>query len=196
MRDNRLPPHPAEKDVPVFACSRDCWLAGRLVRCPARAEISREYDLKAVLLFNLTRFVEWPPATFADPESPLIIGVLGQDPYGHTLDEVVRTERYGTHRILVVRYRTVEAAESCQILFVCSNEQANLPGILRDLAGRPILTVGEFDSFATGGGMIRLFQNAQGKIRLRINLAAVRASGLNISGKLLRVAETINPGEN
>lgn len=161
---------------------------------PARADVSREYDLKAVLLFNLTRFVEWPAAAFPDPDAPMIIGILGQDPYGETLDEVVRTESYGRHKIQVVRYRTIEAVRNCQILYVGSSEQPNLPRILRGLAGRPILSVGEFDGFATAGGMVRLFQNAEGKIRIRINLGAVRAAGLTVSGKLLRVAEIINPG--
>jgi hypothetical protein len=161
-----------------------------------RAEVSREYDLKAVLLFNLTRFVEWPAAAFDRPDAPLVIGILGQDPYGRTLDDVVRTESYGRHKIQVMRYRTIEAARNCQLLFVCLDEEANLPRILRGMAGRPALTVGEFDGFATGGGMVRLYQNTEGKIRLRINLGAVRASGLTVSGKLLRVAETVNPGGN
>ena len=56
--------------------------------------------------------------------------------------------------------------------------------------------MGEFDGFATAGGMVRLFKNAEGKIRLRINLGAVRASGLAVSTKLLRLADTINAGEN
>lgn len=173
------------------------WLlAGWVGLAPAaRAENSREYDLKAVLLFNLTRFVDWPPVAFADPEAPLVIGILGQDPYGKILDDVVRTESYGRHKIQVVRYRTVESARDCQILFVSSSEQPNLPRILRELAGRPILTIGEFEGFAAGGGMIRLYQTAEGKIRLRVNLGSVRAGGLTVSAKLLRLAETINPGK-
>jgi hypothetical protein len=162
----------------------------------APVEVSREYDLKAVLLFNLTRFVDWPPAAFAEPDAPLIIGIFGQDPYGKTLDDVVRPESYGHHKIQVVRYRTIEAARNCQLLFVCLDEQANLPRILREVSGRPVLTVGEFEGFATGGGMVRLYQSPEGKIRLSINLGAARGGGLTISGKLLRVAETINPGGN
>lgn len=162
----------------------------------ARGDVSREYDLKAVLLFNLTRFVEWPATAFASPEAPLVIGILGQDPYGNTLDEVVRPESYGTHKIQVVRFRTIEAVRDCQMLIISPNEEPNLPRIVRELSGRPILTVGEFEGFARGGGMVRLFPTPGGKIRLRINLGAVRAARLTISGKLLQMAETINAGNN
>jgi len=171
------------------------WLFAGAMAPSGRAQTSREYDLKAVLLFNLTRFVEWPPGALPDPDAPLIIGILGRDPFGKTLDDVVREETYGGHKIHVMRYRSVESARNCQLLFVCTDEQPNLPRILRELEGRPILTVGEFDGFASGGGMVHLYQNSEGKIHLRINLAAVRASGLTVSGKLLRVAETINLGE-
>ena len=172
------------------------WLLAAWLVPAARAESSREYDLKAVLLFSLTRFVDWPPGALADPNAPLTIGILGQDPFGQTLDDVVRAEYFGPHKIRVVRCRTVESARSCQLLFVCSSEQPNLPRILRELAGRPVLTVGDFEGFATDGGMVRLFRNSEGKIRVRINLGSVRASGLAISGKLLRLAEIINAGTN
>lgn len=156
-----------------------------------QTQSSREHDLKAVLLFNLTRFVEWPPAAFADPEAPFVIGILGHDPYGKVLDEVVRMESYGRHKIQVVRYRDVESAKECQILFIAADEDSSLTRILSRLRGRALLTVGDSAGFSLRGGMVALNQNADGKIRLRINLDAVRSSGLIVSGKLLRVAEII-----
>ncbi len=156
------------------------------------AQTSREYDLKAVLLFNLTRFVEWPPEAFADAEAPLVIGILGQDPYGAVLDEVVRLESYGRHKIQVKRYADLAAVKDCQILFIAANESGRLPRILTQVESRPILTVADFEGFPGRGGMVGLQQNAEGKIRLCINLDAVRSCRLGVSGKLLRVAEVLN----
>lgn len=159
------------------------------------AQTSREYDLKAVLLFNLTRFVEWPPESFAGADTPLVIGILGQDPYGKILDDVVRTESYGHHKIEVVRFRDLESVKDCQILYIGADESRNLSRILARLDGQPLLTVGDFEAFSQRGGMVGLNQNAEGKIRLRINLEAVRSSHLTVSGKLLRVAEVVNRGK-
>ena len=69
------------------------------------------------------------------------------------------------------------------------DERPNWPKIAVALRGQPVLTVAEFDGFVVGGGMIHLAKNPENKIRLRINLDAVRAASLTVSGKLLRVAE-------
>ena len=167
-------------------------------KVPAQAaEVpSREYDTKAALLFNFTRFVEWPADAFPQTDDPAVIGVLGQDPFGSVLDEIVRNEKWAGRKITVQRYRHVEAARHCQILFVTASEEANFPHILRMLRGRPVLTVGDSEVLALRGGMIRLMKSPAGKMSLQINLEAVQASGLTVSAKLLRVAEVVGtPGK-
>src|SRR5437016_7369433 len=57
-----------------------------------RGDVFNEYDVKATCLYHLTQFVEWPPEAFPETQSPLVIGVLGQDPFGKVLDEVFRNE--------------------------------------------------------------------------------------------------------
>ncbi len=159
----------------------------------ARAQAIYEYDLKAVLLYNFTRFVEWPLETFAQRDTPWVIGILGRDPFGRVLDNVVRPETFQNRRIVVERYRDVAAVRSCHILFVAASEKDNLPRILAALRGRPILIAGDYEGFALDGGMIGFKKNPVGKIELRINLPAIRESGLIVSAKLLRVAEVVMP---
>src|ERR1700744_2569340 len=40
-----------------------------------------EYQLKAAFLFNFAKFVEWPQQSFTNKTSPLVIGVLGENPF-------------------------------------------------------------------------------------------------------------------
>ena len=158
----------------------------------AWAQSSKEYDLKAVLLFHFTQFVEWPPASFPTADAPLVIGILGHDPFGTVLDELVKQETRNHRHIVVERYRTISAVGNCQILFIDGSESRNFPRILAALKGRPILTVGDFEDFAVRGGMIRFLKNSDDKIAIQVNLDAAKAAGLNISSKLLRVAEVIS----
>lgn len=159
---------------------------------PGFAQASREYDLKAALMFNFTQFVEWPASTFRSPDAPFIIGILGRDPFGNVIDDLVRTESCGMHRIQVVRYRRVEDIDSCQMLFIPESERNRLPRILAAVKGRPILTVSDIEGFALRGGMMRLWKQPDGRIHLRINLNEVKAAGLMVSSKLLRVAEVVS----
>jgi hypothetical protein len=156
----------------------------------AQAAPFQEYQVKAVFLFNFAQFVEWPPAAFASADAPLVIGVLGENPFGAFLDETVRSERVGTRPLAIQRYHHVDEIDGCAILFISRSEADRVEQILDVLQGRPILIVGDSHDFTQRGGMIR-FATVQHKIRLFINVAAAQAANLTISSKLLRAAEIV-----
>lgn len=161
---------------------------------PAETPTDKEYRVKAVFLYNFAQFVDWPDSAFPGEESPLVVGVLGSDPFHEYLDEVVRGEKAGNRPIEVIRYRRVEDVEDCHVLFVSASESPRLGPILERLKRRNILTVGESEPFSRMGGMVS-FVNRRGKIRLKINLDAVQAADLSVSSKLLRLAEIVPPGK-
>ncbi len=152
-----------------------------------------EYQLKAVFLFNFAQFVEWPPQAFPSAQTPLVIGVLGRDPFGAYLDETVRGETVNGRSLVVQRYSRVEDINICHILFISRLEEDRLENVLARLRGRNILTVTDAEGFAPTGVMIRLV-TVENKIRLRINLEATQAANLRISSKLLRTAEIVTSG--
>jgi len=160
----------------------------------AQTPRSSEYQIKAVFLLNFAQFVDWPPAAFAAPETPLVIGVLGEDPFGAQLDEAVRDEKMRGRPLVVRRYGRVEEIGECHVLFIGRSEASRLGNIVAGLRGRPILTVSDLDQFAQYGGMIR-FVMEHNKVRLRINVDAAKASHLLISSKLLRPVEIVTAGK-
>lgn len=151
---------------------------------------SPEYQVKAVFLFNFAQFVEWPASAFADARSPLVIGVLGEDPFGSYLDEAVKGEKIGNRPLIVRRYRRVDEIADCHILFISRSETAQLEKILARLRGLSLFTVSDADNFCRRGGMAR-FVTENKKIRLRFNVEAARAANLTISSKLLRPSTVV-----
>ena len=171
-----------------------CLLLSALAwSAPTELTATREYQVKAVFLFNFTQFVEWPADAFAHANTPLVIGVLGEDPFGAYLDETVRGETVNGRPLIVARYRRVQEIGDCQILFISRSETEQLEQILASLVGKPVLTVGDVEGFARRGGMIDL-ATVSGRIELRINLEAAKAARLTISSKLLRPARVV-PGK-
>lgn len=156
----------------------------------ARAAPPGEYQVKAVYLFNFGQFVEWPRQALGPDNSPFVIGILGDDPFGKTIDDVVRGETLGSHPLVVKRFRDVEDITGCNILFIGRNERDKLDSALAAMRGRSVLTVTDIDGAEHKGAMIVLF-NQDNRIRMRINLAEARAGNLVISSKLLRPAEVI-----
>lgn len=170
------------------------WLFFGGLDLPAQTAVSKEYQVKAVFLFNFSQFVEWPAEAFPEAQTPLVIGIIGEDPFGDYLDEIVRGEKVNNHPLVVQRYQRVEEIKTCHILFVSPSETKQLEQIFTSLKGRNILTVGDVGGFALRGGMIR-FVTEKNKIRFRANVEAAKAANLTISSKLLRPAEIIAPGK-
>jgi len=160
----------------------------------AQTGASKEYQVKAVFLFNFAQFVEWPRAAFSGATSPLVIGILGGDPFGAYLEETVREEKVNNRPLEIQRYHGVEEIKTCHVLFISRSEAKHLEQILVSLKDRSILIVGDGDDFIQRGGMIRL-ATAQNKIRLIINVDAAKAANLTISSKLLRAAELVTPSK-
>jgi len=166
--------------------------------CPsvrAQSEQPGEYQLKAAFLFNFAKFVDWPPGTFATADSPFTICILGQDPFGHELEDSLRGKTIATRPILVRRCQSDAEARACQILFVSRSQNRQMPDILQGLRGINVLVVGESEGFAAGGGTIE-FVLEQDHIRFRINPDAAARAGLTISSKLLALATIVHDGSN
>lgn len=150
------------------------------------AEALLEYQVKAVCVLNAARFVSWPTVALGDADSPLVIGILGDNPFGSSLQEIVKGETVQQHRITVRRVSLAEAA-TVHVLFISYSERDHIQGILRTLGDSSVLTVSEIDGFTQSGGMLGLAL-ARGKIRFEVNQDAARRAQLKISSQLLLLA--------
>lgn len=147
-----------------------------------------EYDVKAAFLMNFTKFVEWPPAAFSSDTSMLLC-VLGEDPFGKSL-ELVSDEQIAGRKVQLLRIREMPEPEGCQIVFVSRSEKRRLPEVLAHLRGAPVLTVADTGGFLEQGGIIN-FTLEGSKVRFEINQEAAERAGIKISSKLLRLATRV-----
>lgn len=152
----------------------------------AQTAVPREYQVKAVFLYNFTQFVEWPAAVFTGPSEPFIIGILGNDPFGLYLDQTLTGENKMGHPMIVQRFKDVKDISNCHILFISQPEQES--EALAVTKSRSILTVSDISDFLSQGGMVRFF-NKDNRIRFQINPTAAKTGNLIISSKLLRLAD-------
>lgn len=171
-----------------------CLLLSSVVNAFAQATPSEEYQLKAVFLFRFVQFVDWPPEVLPDETTAFVIGILGDDPFGAYLEDIVRGEKVMNRPLEVQRYRRPEDIKTCHVLFISRSTDDRSEDIVAQLKGRSILTVGETDGFARSGGVIR-FATDTGKVRLKVNVEAAKAANLTISSKLLRSVEIVTPGK-
>jgi len=157
--------------------------------CYAQNKAASEYQLKAVFLYNFTQFVNWPSSAFDSYNDDFVIGIIGEDPFGEYLDEVVGGEKIGMHPIVVRRFKSIRDISKCHMLFIRSGDPDWMERVLSAVAERNVLTISDDPDFNRLGGMIRFFPE-NNKLRLEINLKSARAAQLGISSKLLSVSQT------
>src|SRR5882757_10575125 len=102
------------------------WAPGTCAQASDSSD-SSEYLIKAGFIYNFAKFVEWPSAAFAQPDSPIVIGVLGTDPFGSVLDRLVQDKKIGQRGFVVRRYKwgkdlkDLKDLRDCKILFVSAS---------------------------------------------------------------------------
>jgi hypothetical protein len=157
----------------------------------AAPQAPTEYQIKAAFLYNFVKFVEWPPETLPGNRAPIVVAVLGKDPFGSALDDVILGKVVDGHPIQILRTNSMQDLKACQIAFISPSEVKRLPEILVGLRGSSVLTVGEADHFAQLGGMIQ-FTLEGNKVRFAINVDAAERARLKVSSKLLSLATVVH----
>src|SRR5436305_1786605 len=146
--------------------NRGCWMENSLLRiggvlllcavgfCPdaVAEDWSFEYKLKAVCIYKFSQFIEWPDEAFAGKDDPIVIGILGSDPFGPSFDEALKGRLVNGRRIIIKRFSDAKSAAHCHILYISTSETARMGEILAALKGKSILTVGEPPGFIQSGG--------------------------------------------
>ena len=177
----------ASAALPIVAV---LWLV--LAVCPASiiaGESANEYTIKAAVLYKFASFVVWPES---NPSAPLVIGVMGEDPFGPVLDQIVMDKNVNGRKFEIHRFRAGQDPDQVQILFIGETDRRRLRAVLGRLRGAAVLTVADMPGFCENGGMIRLgLENNH--VSLEINPDAAESAGLQFSSKLLSLARIVRP---
>jgi hypothetical protein len=157
----------------------------------------KEAQIKAAFLYNFTKFVEWPDASFAAPGDPLIVGLFGDTALQQELESTVKDRRVNGRAILVKRVVTSAEANAVHVLFVEAAEEARFNDVRARLVDSAVLLVGESAEFLRSGGCIRLMLD-EPRLRFEINAVAAEHARLRVSSQLQKLAVAVHrqpPGE-
>ncbi len=147
-----------------------------------------EYELKAGFLYNFFNFIKWPDRSFDAPYSPFVLVIIGDGGKTRTIEQALRNSFIGTRPLKIIMTSSVEdLGKAHMIFFLESYKNPDLPKVLAQLRGKPVITVGEEKNFITLGGDINFVQKGT-KIKFQINPASTEKGDLKISSRLLMLA--------
>lgn len=179
------------RGFPRFAAVAALALSAALGGDVVAAEPDRlEYEVKAVFLLRIAQFTEWPMRPAPSAAGKFQFCVMGEDPFGVLLDDVVRGERIAGRPAVVRRIPTGGPAANCDLLFLSASVRPAVGQVLSAVAGAPTLTVADFEGFVNRGGAVELYLE-KGYVRFRIDRGAAQSAGLELRSQLLRAAASV-----
>lgn len=170
----------------------------------ARADstVSREYQVKAAFLYNFMNFVDWPEEKSSDSNEPIIVGIIGSDPFGGAF-EPVKNKKVKGKNVVIRRFeglkeqkesdendQEIEAIRECHVLFICRSEEKKLKKTINLVKENNVLTVSDIEGFPEAGGIINFVMEDQ-KVRFEINVTAAKRAKVKIRSQLLRLAKRV-----
>lgn len=150
-----------------------------------------EIEVKATFLPKFAAYVNWPPGAVGEPNDPVLLCIIGQDPFGRNLDEAAARQHVDLHPIQVRRLDSTAGAERCNIAFLGGSPKQTTAVMEEALRGKPILTVTDA-SVGAGRGIVH-FALKDGRVRFHIDDALAARSNLSISARLLGLAISVKP---
>lgn len=170
------------------------WIAllacGASLAHAADGDAVEEYRLKAAFVSKFAGFVDWPAQAWKSASDPIVICVLGENPFGSALDQAISGKTVHDHKLAARYAATVRQCATCQIVFISSSERKHFRSVLKEIPHFGVLTVSDADNFTDDGGMIDLPLESD-RVRIVINIDAAEQAGLHISSKLLSLARIV-----
>jgi len=163
---------------------------------PAQAQgPSLERGVKAAFLYKFAGYVSWPDSLFPAPDTPVRIGITGDDALAEELRRMVATRTSGGRRVEVVSIPPEEIPRGVHIAFRARGTPQAVKDWIVEARKEPILIVTETPGALRMGSMLN-FVDRDGRIRFEVGLGAAKSTGITLSSRLLSVAfavETRSP---
>lgn len=153
-----------------------------------------EYSIKAGYLYNFSKYVSWPAGVFAAADTPFMICLVGDDPFGGRLDQAIAGKTSADNRpFLLKRLKAIDRAafQECEVVFLGKSAQTHAAEILDTLKDSPVFTVADFESFAQKGGIADLRIEGT-RVKVDLNVNAANRVNLKISARLQQVANLVH----
>lgn len=149
---------------------------------------TKEEDLKAVFIYNFTKYVFW-----SDNDTSLTfnISIIGESNIVFPLNEIANSRKVGEKEIIINKIKDINNLSQSHVLFISESERDRLPAILNQINQKNTLTVSDSDGFAKMGVGIN-FLYINGNIRFELNQTSLERAGLKVSSQLLRLAVLVD----
>ena len=174
------------------------WITMPRVTLSADPKNTAQHKVTALYLYNFLLFVDWPENA---PSDTIKLATYGAPQLYEALRPMSGKTIKGKKLVVFSLTRPEALDDGCQVLFVGDTEPQAVRELLKEVNGKPVLTVSGMAGFVRLGGMVvfndpgDLRKDGKEQKRFIINLLAVRKSRLKIRSRLLRMSDIVYGSE-
>lgn len=170
------------------------------VRRPAQPRIPSDLQrpsiqrLMAGFLSEFPAYVTWPEEVFEDHPDTLYIGFIGENPLGAAGRDYLEGRFYINRNYVIDLLKeedlNPDTLTQYQILYFGNLETDQLKKVLKMVADKPVLTVGETPNFLLSGGIVQF--NVKGNaVTFTVSIRNGQTAGLLIDSRLITYGMTM-----
>lgn len=152
---------------------------------PTTISKAQEYDTKALYIYSITKYVFWPSFI---KETNFIIGVIGESKLNAALATYLYGKKIHGMPVIIEPYNP-NSKKFYHVVVIVENKQQEFYKNSKHLQGQPVLVIEENQSLAKAGSQVSIYPDGD-KIKFKINEKQIQKAGLNVSGLLIKLAET------
>jgi hypothetical protein len=146
-----------------------------------------EQRIKAASLYKFLGYAEWPPAAFAGPDSPYVIGIVAAEEIAQELSRISANREVNGRKLVIRRLKRGDALAGIHVLFIGRSARDRQAQWLQLAQRLPILTVTETLGALAQGSMIN-FLLVEDRVRFEVSLDALEESNIKLSSRMLSIA--------
>ncbi len=144
--------------------------------------------VKAVYLYNFTRYFEWPEGM---KDGNFVIQVVGtNNNLNQELAKLASTKQVGNQKLEIKSSIAVDKDAKPHILFLLPEASGVLPEVLTKLKGRNTLVITEKTGLAKAGASIN-FVIVDNKVKFEYNKASAAKAGLKSNDEIKNLAVAV-----
>lgn len=152
-----------------------------------RITVDTNAKLKAVFIYNFTKYIEWPKKY---QEGYFVLGVLGETPLFSELTKMAQTKKIGSQSILVKKFTSISEIENCHLLYVTDKKSIDLDDIIKKTKTASTLIITEKEGLVDKGAGIN-FVVRDNKQKFEMNKQNIQTKKLKVSSNLEALAISV-----
>jgi hypothetical protein len=142
------------------------------------------HEVYSMMVFNFTRYVQWPDQATS---GEFVIGVIGSSDVYNTLNGWYGGKPRGSKTYVIKKFNSAAEVTDCHVIYIDKAKSNEFDAINNKVKGKGTLVITDKNGLGEKGSGIN-FKTVDNKLKFELNQKAIETANLKVSGSLSSMA--------